>query len=98
MTSIGFDSRFDGHSQAQPTLGALPLLESDFHRHALHHLDVVTRGVLGREQAELRSARPGDALDVAIVFAPVGVDVNLDGLAGSHVLELSLFEISRYPD
>ena len=55
-------------------------------------LHEVARGVLGRQEAEARAGRAGDALDVALVVAVVAVDVDRRRLAGTHQLELRLLE------
>ena len=47
-------------------------------RHALHHLDVVARRVLGREQAQHRTRGPANLGHLDVILPPaVGVDRNL---------------------
>ena len=80
-------------------LRVLTFIEINPHRHSLHNLDVISRGVFGRQQAEPLTSRRGDTLDVAVVFPPA-ISINgYDGvLAHAHFLQLRLLEISRDPD
>ena len=73
-------------------------VQRDLHRHALHHLDEVAAGVLGREQAEAGPGGRGDAVDVPVEGVVVGVDHDAHVLPGPHLLELCLLEIRRHPD
>jgi hypothetical protein len=74
--------------------GSWPGVEHDLHGHALHDLHEVAGGVLGRQQAEARSGRGGNAVDLAVeLLAAVGIDVHLHPLADAHVLELRLLEV-----
>src|ERR1700683_413834 len=79
-------------------LGILAGVELDSHRQALHHLHVVTGGVLGRQQAEAIAARTRQVPDVALVVAAEGINVDADSLTTMHSRELRLLEISGHPD
>src|SRR5438309_1818527 len=41
------DPGFHGHARPQEVLWVLALLEGDFHRDSLHHLDIVPSGIFG---------------------------------------------------
>ena len=53
----------------------LERVELDAHRHALHHLDPVAGGVLGRQQREGRAGAGAQAGDTAAVGDLVAIDV-----------------------
>ena len=55
-----------GHSWPEEVLGVLTLFEHDLDRDALDDLDVISRGVLRREQAEARPAGAGDVENVPV--------------------------------
>ena len=72
----------DRHAGTQAVIGILAGFEHDLDRHALHDLHVVAGGVFGRQQAELRAGRGGDAVDVALERAAAErVDVDRHPLA-----------------
>src|SRR5690349_20165981 len=61
-TSPGDDVCFDGHAGPQrPAIAAAPS-HLNPNRHALHHLGEVPRGVVGRQECELRPRGRADAL------------------------------------
>src|SRR4029077_12803420 len=60
------DRRDDGHPEAQHMGRIDRPLEDDLHRYPLHHLDVVARGILGRQQAEAGAGAPHDAVDATL--------------------------------
>ena len=53
----------------------LTLLEKDLHGYPLHHLHVVSRRILGRQEAVARTAGAGDAVDVTVIVPVIGVNV-----------------------
>ena len=74
------------------------LVEDDLDRHALHHLDVVAGGVLGRQQAEAGAGAGLQTVDVAVQRPTgIGVDGDLHRLARTHVGKLRLLEVGRHP-
>ena len=79
-------------------LRVLPFFKYQFHRHALHHLDVVAGGIFGRKQAEARPGSSANAVHVGAIVAVVSVHVNRRGLAGVHVLQLIFLEVDGHPD
>jgi hypothetical protein len=79
-------------------LRILALLEHDFHRDSLHHLDVIPSGILGRQQTVASARGPANVEDMPIVGPAVSVHENFYGLPGLHIGQLRLFEISGYPD
>src|SRR5579871_287828 len=86
------------HAVAQRRVAGVPL-QLDAHRDALHDLDPVAGGILRRQQRELRAGRLRDALDAATpAVLAVGVDVDVDRLAGAHPLEVGLLEVRLDPD
>ncbi len=54
------DVRFHRHPWPQEVLRVLSFIEHDFDGDSLHHLDVVTRGILRRQQAVERSGSGSD--------------------------------------
>src|ERR1700675_860698 len=90
--------RLHRHSRAQPMVRVLARVEANPHRQSLYDLDVVAGGVFWRQQAVELARRAGNSLDVAVVVAPCSIDVNLDGLAATHLTQLRLAEISGDPD
>src|SRR5579859_6927265 len=73
-------------------------IEVNLYRNALHHFDVISCGILRRQQAEARAAGAGNAVHFAAVFAPVSVNFDGDGLSWSHIPQLSYFEVRGDPD
>src|SRR5271156_3954849 len=90
--------RLHRHSRAQPMVRVLARVEANPHRQALNDLDIVAGRVFGRQQAVELARRAGYTLDVAVVVAPCSIDVNLDGLAATHLTQLRLAEVSGGPD
>ncbi len=76
----------------------LARIEIDAHRNTLHHLHVISGGVLRRQQTEARTAGSADRLHFAGVFLAGCVHAEADALAGVHALQLRLFKIRRHPD
>src|SRR5215831_2471015 len=76
-----------GHAQSQHMLGILALFEYDLDRNPLYHFDVVSCGILGRQEAEERAGGAGDRENAARVGAAVSVNGNSGGLPGPHALE-----------
>src|SRR5271156_16963 len=89
---------FHRHSRTQPMVQILARVEANSHRQSLHDLNVVAGSVFWRQQAVELARRAGNSFDVAVVIAPCSIDVNLDGLSGTHLPQLGLAEISGDPD
>src|SRR5215467_7826255 len=87
-----------GHPQSQDVLGVLALFEYDLDRNPLHNFDVVSCGILGRQEAEEGPGGPADAENMTLIGATVRVNRDSGGLSGPHALELRLLEVGRYPD
>ena len=62
------DGRFDRHPRPQQLLEVLPIAEQNLDRDALDDFHVVSRGVLGRQQAVPCTRDGGNAVYVAIVL------------------------------
>src|SRR5215831_3974716 len=74
------DVGFDGHARPERLTFAAAASDLNPNRHTLHDLGEVPRGVVGRQQGELRSCRRADALHFPFRLAPVvGIDVELRG-------------------
>src|SRR5258708_12756144 len=54
--SAHLHARHHRHAGAERTAGIQRIVEHDLDRNALHHLDVISRGILRRQQAEGRAA------------------------------------------
>ena len=72
------------HAGAQAVEPRLARVELDAHGDALHHLHVVARRVLRREDAEARAGGAADALDRAVQVEVERVDVHRRRLARVH--------------
>ena len=59
--------------------------EVDAHGNALHHLHVISGGVLRRQQAEDRACATAQVCHMAFPCATVGVHFDLHRIAGAHV-------------
>src|SRR6266850_7442828 len=88
----------DVHSGPKLEIAILSFLDDDLYGDSLHDLDVIARGILRRKQAEKRARRSGDAVHVALVGPPVGIDVKLYELSGAHEPKLRLLEVGGDPD
>src|ERR1700680_2066176 len=68
-TSVLLDIDFgnNGHARPQPMVVVLFRIDIDADRNALHHLHVVSRGVLWGQQTEARTARTTAAGPLAVV-------------------------------
>src|ERR1700677_3038376 len=86
------------HARTQHVLFVLILVEPDSHGESLHHLHVVSGGVLGREQAEQRTGGARKVLNPSLVITPESVDPDCHSLTRTHVFELSFFEVCGNPD
>src|SRR5581483_4069762 len=89
-----------GHRHARPQhqIAVLALIEPDDHGDTLDDFDVVAGRVLGRKQAEARSAGSRQTFDVTAIAAAVGVHLDVRRLADLHVLKLRFFEVGDNPD
>src|SRR5947209_1622109 len=58
------DARHHRHARAERARRVRRVVEHDLDRHALHHLDVVAGGILGRQQAEHRAAAGLEAVEM----------------------------------
>src|ERR1700733_3425504 len=91
--------RLNRNPERQRNFGIEPLVDDDLHRYALNDLDEVAGGVFGWEGRELRTGPELDAVDMALQpQLRIGIDTNIDVLAGSHVDELALLEVGGNPD
>src|SRR5207247_6655084 len=88
----------DVHARPELKITVLSRVKDDFYRNPLHDFDVVARGIFRRKQAEKRTGRSGDAVDVAFVAPSIGIGIKNHRLARSDVPKLRLFEISGDPD
>ena len=73
-------------------------VEHNLDRHALHDFHIVARSILRRQQAEACAAGASDAVDLAVVLASIGIDLNGDALARLHVAQLGFLEVGGNPD
>src|SRR6516164_4423772 len=92
------DLGFNRHARPEHVFPSLSRIERDLHRNSLHNFHEVTGGVFRWQQAGDRAAGPSDTLYMAFVVLAGGVDVNRDGLIGSHIAELGFFEVGRDPE
>src|ERR1700733_2804102 len=91
--------RLNRNPERQRNFGIEPLVDDDFHRYALNDLDEVAGSVFGREGRELRTGPELDAVDMALQpQLRVGIDPDIDVLAGPHLDELALLEVRGNPD
>ncbi len=58
--------RFHRHAGTQPVETGLISFEADSYWNALHHFNVISRRVLGRQNAGDRSRRPANTFDVTL--------------------------------
>ncbi len=73
-------------------------LDGDTHGDALHHLDPVAGGVLGRDDGELRAGRLAEAFHRPVpLVVGVGIHVDRHRLAGPDVGEVGLLEVGFDP-
>src|SRR5260370_1088238 len=79
---VGANSCDDRHPRQQALQQWLALVELDPDRDALDHLGEIARGVVGRQQCELRAAGGRNSLDAAVQFLALEtVDGHLDRVA-----------------
>src|SRR5947207_631780 len=80
------DRRHSRHPRRQPVLRVdLILFEDNLHRNPLDHLNVTAGRVLGWKQTEARARSSLNAVDMPTKsLVGVGIDFDLDGLAGLH--------------
>src|SRR5882724_92724 len=75
------------------------LIKDDLDGHALDHLDIVPRCILGWDQTELCSSACLDAVNMSFEhLIRVSVNADVHRLARRHSSDLVLFEIGRYPN
>src|SRR6266487_4389651 len=80
------DCRHDAHPGPQHVREIHGTVQVNPDRNPLDHLGEVARGVVGRQQRELRAGRRRQTLDVtAEMHALVGVHRDIGGVAGRHV-------------
>src|SRR5262249_19811790 len=94
------DSHGRDHRHARPERDVgRRIVHNDLDRHALHDLDVVAGGVLGRQQRERGAGSRLNAVDVTADGAlRIGVDVERHRLSRPHAVELNLLEVGCDPD
>src|SRR6267143_2466950 len=91
---------FGHHVDTGPKLqiGVLSRLDDDLHGNSLDYLHVIASGILRWKQAEKRACRSSDAVHMAFVHPPVGIDVKVHGQSRTYVTQLRLFEVRGHPD
>src|SRR6185437_15394911 len=91
----GVDAGVHGKSDAQRTRRQFLGLERDADRHALHHLDPVAGGVLGRDDGEGRTGAAAHARDMAVIdhVRSVKIGGQRDRLAHLHLAQLAFVAI-----
>src|SRR5580704_149810 len=94
---INPDLRYDRHSRPEFMSLGLALVEHNLHRNALHHFDVVAGGILGRQQAEARSAGSGNGIDMPLISLAGRIDGNVSRQTRFHVPKLRLLKVSCDP-
>src|SRR6266545_5600594 len=95
---VRLDGRDDAHSRPQYMRRIDGPIQMSADGNPLHNLGEVARGVVGRQQRELRARGRRQALDVpAEMHALVRIHRNVSGVAGRHVGRLGFLEIRRDP-
>ena len=64
----------------------------------LHDLDVVAGSIFGREHAENRAGRAGNAVHVAFISSAVRIHLDVRALSDPHGLELRFLKVGGDPD
>src|SRR5215471_11861911 len=77
--------RHNRHSRTQKMLRVLAFFKSDLHRNPLHNFHIIAGRVLWRQQAGPAGSGRSKTVNVALVVAVVGIDVNDHRLADAHV-------------
>src|SRR4051812_16410626 len=101
--AIGFRSlsRADGCNYGESGTqlrGESRVLECDFDGNTLDDLGEVARGIVGRQESELRPARRCDLQHLAAEYLPgVLVNPNLGSVANLHVGQLGFAIVCLYP-
>src|SRR5712671_5980726 len=88
----------DRHAWAQAVETRLSGLKSNSHREALHNLDVISRGILRRQEAGNGAGGPGHGFDITIEILAERVHGNSHRLLGMHFPQLAFLEICRHPE
>jgi hypothetical protein len=73
------------------------LLQHNPHGYTLHNFHVVASRILRRQQAEPRTGRSTQRINVAVVVASGRISADSHRLSRLHPLQLCFFEISRDP-
>jgi hypothetical protein len=89
---------FDGYVQPQEVVRVFAGIQAAADGQALHDLDKISGGVLGRQEAGDRAGGSRRIFDVAVKCATVGIHVNVCVLAGAHLPKLSFLEVGPDPD
>src|SRR5260221_7428452 len=98
IVSAHLHARHHRHARAERATRVERIVEHDLDGDALHHLDVVARRILRRQQAEGGAAAGLEACDMAVEgLFRIGVDADVDRLPGAHEVELRLLEIGGDP-
>src|SRR5262249_37633144 len=87
----------DIHAGAKLSVGVLPRLDDDLGGNALNDLDVVAGRVFGRKQTEKRTRGSSNAVNVPLVLAARGIDVDLRTLPRTDMAKLRLLEVRGDP-
>src|SRR5207249_7208958 len=87
----------DVHARPELKITVLSRLKDDFYADPLLDFDVIAGRIFRRKQAEKRTGRSRDAVDVAFVAPSIGIGIKNHRLAGPDVPKLRLFEISGDP-
>jgi hypothetical protein len=77
----------------------VPGIEGDLYRNSLNNLGEIARGIVRRQQSELRSARGSNFDNLPVeddTWKRIGPDIG--HVAGSDIGKLSLLEVRLNPD
>jgi hypothetical protein len=90
---------YDRKAGPQPALQWVPGIEGDLYRDSLNNLGEVARGVVRREQRELRSACRGNFDNFSLEHdTGKRIDPDIGQVTGSDIGKLSLLEVRLNPD
>src|SRR5208282_1026591 len=89
----------DRKTRPQPALQRMPGIEDNLYRNSLNNLGEIARGIVRREQSELRSACRSNFQNFSMEYnTGKRIDPDIGHVAGSHIGKLSLLEVRLNPD